>query len=94
MIRIFTLVEADADGKALHDFDEIAGGVFGRQEAHHGAGGAGHVFDVAVKFAAVGVNVDIHLLVRAHSFELSFLEIRGDPDVTEPGDGHWRRGSW
>jgi len=33
MLRVFALVEADADGEALNDFDEIAGGVFGWEEA-------------------------------------------------------------
>ena len=38
VVGVFALVEADADGEALDDFDEVAGGVFWREEARYRAG--------------------------------------------------------
>ena len=43
------VVERDADGNALNDLGEVAGGVFGRDHAEDGARGRGEADDMPVK---------------------------------------------
>ena len=67
MVIIFAFVEADTHRQALHNFYEIAGGVFRRQKAGACAGGAGHALDLPVVFTAVGIYADVHALARVPS---------------------------
>ena len=51
-------VEDDLHRDALHHLDEVAGGVFRRQQAQARAGGAGDGIDVAVDRLAVHIDLD------------------------------------
>ena len=46
VLRILTLLEHDLHRHALHDLDEVAGGVLRRQQAEAGAGCGGDAVDV------------------------------------------------
>ena len=69
-------LEAQADGDALHHFDVVAGGVFGRQDAGNRAGAAADGFDVAFKILPQRVHVNADRLARMDVVHLRFFEIR------------------
>ena len=82
--------QVDADGEALDDLDEVAGGVFGGEECEGGAGAVGEAGDAALEgvVAAVHVDVEVDGLADAECGELGFLEVGVDPDFGEGADGH------
>ncbi len=82
--------EFDADGEALDDFDEVAGGVFGGEEGEGGAGAHGEAGDAALEFLAAAVHVDIEIDGQADAEfgELGFLEVGVHPDFGEGSEGH------
>ena len=59
LVAIFPVFQADAHGKPLHHFHEVAGGVFGGKQAGASAGSAGHALHVTVIFS--GKSVDAHI---------------------------------
>ncbi len=76
------MVEEDFDGDALNDFDEVSGGVFGREHAKSRAGALLEAVDVAVEcFIGVGIDFDGDGLAGLHVAELGFLEVGGDIEV-------------
>ncbi len=82
LLDLRLLIEHNFYRHALHDFDEIAGRVFRRQQAETRAAAGLNAVDVAVQ-SARGIRVHFHLcrLPGAHVSELCFLEIRRDPNV-------------
>ncbi len=87
-VLLLEVGEVDADGDALDDFDVVAGGVLGWEEAELGAGGSADLGDLAVEGAATeGVDLDCDVLAGVHLLQLGFLEVGGDPEVGEGDDG-------
>ena len=77
---------ADADGHALDDLGEIAGGVFRRQEAEGRARGRRQAFDVPFKvlteiLALELIHLDMHTLAGTQVAQLGFLEVRRHIDA-------------
>src|SRR6266403_5689420 len=68
VVRVFPFVKANTDRHALHNLNEIAGGIFRRKQAHDCASGARHALDIAVIRDTECVDLDIHWLARPHSF--------------------------
>jgi hypothetical protein len=83
MVRVLALVDADAYRKALSDLYVVAARVLWRKETEERPRRAGHVLDGALVVAPEGIHVDRDRLARVHAPQLSFLEVRGDPDVVE-----------
>jgi hypothetical protein len=81
MIVVFSVLQADPNRQTLHDFDEVAGGIFGRQHAGTRASGSRHALDISLIFAAKGIDFDVDGLSSVHFFQLCFLKICGDPDI-------------
>ena len=90
MILVFTLIENHFHRNALHHFDVVAGGVFGRQQAEARARCGGDAIDVPAVLAAAAVGIDfkLDLLADVHFLELGLFEIGGDPDVFERNERH------
>src|SRR5580658_7254225 len=81
-IGIKTLVDDDLDRHTLHDLDEIAGRVFRRESGEFRTRSQLNTIHVTPKVEVrIGVELDGRGLARAHSVELAFLEIRGDPNL-------------
>src|SRR5580704_10661976 len=81
-IGIKSLVDDDLDRHPLHDLDEIAGRVLGRKSGEFRTRSQLNAIYMTPKVEVrIGVEVDGHGLTRAHSVELAFLEIRGDPNL-------------
>src|SRR6202166_157604 len=81
-IGIKTLVDDDLDRHALHDLDEIAGRVLGRESGEFRTRSQLNAIYVTPQVEVrIGVEFDGHRLARPYSVELAFLEIRGDPNL-------------
>ena len=81
LLDVRLLIERDLDRHALHDFDEVAGRVFRRQQTETRAAPGLDAIDVAAQRARrIGVDFHFRRLPRPHVSELRFLEIRGHPD--------------
>ncbi|CDX51685.1 hypothetical protein MPL1032_140030 [Mesorhizobium plurifarium] len=66
----------------MHHLDEIAGGVFGRQQAERRAAAGLDAVDMAMEgLFRIGVYGDVDGLARPHQVELRLLEIGFHPDV-------------
>src|SRR5581483_12029660 len=84
VLRVLAFVEHDLHRHALHDFDVVAGGVFGGQQAEPRARGRGDAVDLAAELApSVGIDLDGDPLAWAHAAQLRLLEIGRDPDAVE-----------
>src|SRR5205085_6097368 len=79
--RIESVIDDDLDRHALHDLDEIPGGVLRRESSELGARAELDAVDMAGELEPrIGVDRDPHLLARPHTVELGLLEIRRHPD--------------
>src|SRR5262249_41264060 len=76
----------DLDRHALDDLDEVAAGVFRRQQAELGARGRRDALDAALDVAVVRVDFHGRALSGLDVPELRFLEVGDDPDVSERDD--------
>ena len=66
-IRLVVVVEIDAHGNALDDFDVVSCCVLRRQQAVLGASGSAYAGDMTFpRAAAVGVDFYFHRLTRLH----------------------------
>ena len=75
-------VDDDLDRHAADDLHEVAGGIFGGEGGEAGAATILDAVHVAAQFQVrIGIDIHRHLLAGAHVSELSFLEVRGDPDL-------------
>src|SRR5260370_33212301 len=90
MLRILAPVDTYADRKALHDLHVVAARVLRRKETEEWPRGSGHVLDGALVVAAEGIHVYRDRLPRVHVPQLSFLEVRRDPDVVQRHHCHKR----
>ena len=74
----------------LYHFDEIAGGVLGRQQRQSRSGPHGKAGDPPVEYLPASVHVDIQIdrLADAQITQLRLLEIGIDPDLLERSDRH------
>src|ERR1700729_1302902 len=80
-VGIEPFVDDDLHRHALNDLDEVAGGVFGREGRELRAGAELDAVDVSFKpQMRIGIDPNLHVLAGAHVDELTFLEVRGDPD--------------
>ncbi len=86
-IRILVWLDQDFHRNALHDFDEISGGVLRRQQGLPRTGRSSDGIDHAFELFAIGIHVNANFLTGCDVFELRFLEIRGDVDLIERDDG-------
>src|SRR5208282_578507 len=75
------LVEYDLHRYALHNFDVIAGGVFGREQAEARTAGASDGIDMPLVGLAVRIHRDVSRQTWLHLLELRLLEVRRDPEV-------------
>ncbi len=84
------VVQVDAHGKPLHDFDEISRGVLRRQERDRRSGAHRESGDVALEDlpSAVHVGVQIDVLPDAEVGKLRLLEVGVDPQVADRLQGH------
>src|SRR5262249_3827810 len=82
-VVILTGIEDDLNGNPLDDLDEVACCVFRRQYAEQWSSGAADAVDVAPVGAAIRVHPHINNWTWAHMLELSFFEVRRNPDVLE-----------
>lgn len=81
-IGINTLVDGDLDGHALHDFDEIAGPVLGRESGEFRTRSQLNAIYMTPEVEVrIGVEFNCHGLARAHSVGVAFLEIRCDSNL-------------
>src|ERR1035437_5982351 len=87
-LRIFIRVEANSNREPLHDFDIVSRRVFRREQAEKSAGGAGHVFEVAIKVMIESVDVNANGFTGLQSPQLRLFEIGGDPDVVQGNENH------
>ncbi len=77
-------IQHDFDRNALHHFDKIPRGIFGRQQAKDGACTWTNTLDRTVKdLAGIGVDLQRRLLSGAHVAKLRFLEIRLHSDMLQ-----------
>src|SRR5215475_15953093 len=76
LVQLFSLVEYDFDGNALHDFHVVAGCILRRQQAEPRTGGRSDAVDVRLEIPA-SIRVDSHArgLTGMHVRQLSFFEI-------------------
>src|SRR5579859_6927265 len=88
MIVVRAWIEVNLYRNALHHFDVISCGILRRQQAEARAAGAGNAVHFAAVFAPVSVNFDGDGLSWSHIPQLSYFEVRGDPDVVEVNDFH------
>ena len=72
MIRIFPLIQSNADRETLDHLNEIAGGVLRREQTHNSTRGTGHTFNIAAEFTSIRVDLDVDLLSRVHLAKLGF----------------------
>src|SRR6185312_3357419 len=69
----------DADRDALHDLDEVAGGVVGGKQREAGARAAREALDLPLeRLAGEGVDLDLHRLAHVHPADLRLFEIGDD----------------
>src|SRR5260370_4137486 len=87
MVRILVGIETNAHWEPLNDFDKIAAGIFRWQKAEQRTGGAWEILDRPAVVATERINMNVHRLTRAHGFELSFLEVRRNPDIVKGNHG-------
>src|ERR1700720_893679 len=81
-IGIKTLVDDDLDRHALHDLDEIAGRVLGRESGEFRTRPQLDAVDMAPQVEVrISVEFNCYRLPGPYSVELAFLEIRGDPNL-------------
>ena len=82
-------VQADFHRHPLHDLGEVAGGVFRRQQAEHGASARQQAIHPAMEGAvAVGIDRNLHRLPLVHPGQLGFLEIGDDIDAIDRNHAH------
>ena len=82
LIGIHIPIERDLHRNPLHDFDEIAGGVLGGDDAEARAGAHLYRLHRAVKFfIGIGIDSNGHGLAGRHFIQLRFLEIRRHPHI-------------
>src|SRR6202012_50325 len=78
-LRIEPLVDDDLHRHTLHDLDEIAGGVFGREGRELRARTELDAVDVPFEAKMrVGIDADFDMLPRPHVGQLALLEIGRD----------------
>ena len=84
--------QLDADRQALHDLDEVAGGVLRRQQRQRRAGAHREAGNASLERAvpAVHVDFDVDALADAQVGDLRFLEVGVDPDFGQRADRHQR----
>src|ERR1700687_6246551 len=75
------LVEHDLHRYALHDFDVVARGVFGWQQAEARTTGAGDGIDMSLVDFAVRIHRDLRRQTGPHTPKLRLLKVSRDPDV-------------
>lgn len=76
--------DADLDRHSLHDFGEVAGGVFRRQQGELGAGGRREAVDDPLdRLIRIGIQDHLHLLARLHVLQLGLLEVGLDPHLAQ-----------
>ena len=82
--------QLNADGKPLHDLDEIARRVLRRQQRKSCAGSHRESGNAALELLPVAIHVDLatHALADALVGQLRFLEVGVDPDLGERTHGH------
>src|SRR5262245_46152308 len=75
-LRARGVVELDEDRDALHDLDEVAGRVVGRQEREACSRRAGDAVDFPGEvLARIGVDRELHRLTGVHLGQLVFFEV-------------------
>src|ERR1700753_1058996 len=80
-IRVEAGVDHDLDRHALHHLDEVAGGVLRREGGELRDRAELYTVDTTAQVERrISVALDPDLLPRPHVIELTFLEVRGDPD--------------
>src|ERR1700732_1236856 len=81
-IGIKSLVDDDLDRHALHDLDEIAGRVLGWKSGEfRPRSQLNAIYMTPEVQVGIGVELNGRGLTWAHSVELAFLEIRGNPNL-------------
>src|SRR6185503_4040201 len=84
----FSRVKGDLCWNSLYHFDEVSGGILGRQQACHRAAGAGDTLQVAFVILPRRVHMNGDRLADAHIAQLRLLEVGSDPDVVKIDDSH------
>ena len=89
LVGVFVLDggKVDADRNPLHNFYIIAGGVFRREQAQHGARCAPNLSDLSLIGFAGGVDLNVNGLAGRHVAQLRLLEVGRDPQIFKRNQG-------
>src|SRR5580698_8610436 len=87
MITILARFENNLHGHALNDFYVVSRGILRRQKTKQRSGGPRDAIDMPVVGAAVRVKLDLGFLAHPHVLQLSFFEVRRNPDLVQRHHG-------
>src|SRR5215475_13594825 len=83
MLWVLIWIEANPHRQSLYDFNEVAASILGRQKAEQSSSRTGEIFHRSFVITTERIDVDRNRLAGPHVLQLSFLEIRSDPDIVE-----------